>query len=111
MTERDPNGKNPHELGAKLDAGKSPIYRGLIDYFPNACRAVADVSAVGAKKYAWKGWNSVSDGVPRYSDALMRHLVSESYELLDPDTGLTHASQVAWNAMARLELILRNKGD
>ena len=107
--EVDPNGKNPKEPGAKLDAGKSPLYRGLIDYFPRALRAVALVSQAGARKYAWKGWETVPDGIPRYSDALLRHLTDESFEFYDDDTGQPHAAQTAWNSLARLELILKEK--
>jgi len=110
MNEVDPNGISAKEPGSKLDAGKSPIYAGLIDYFPRACSAVAHVSDVGARKYTWKGWESVPNGVVRYSDALVRHLVGASIEgPVDSETGLDHAAQVAWNAMARLELILREK--
>lgn len=107
MTEKDPNGFDPHQPGAKLDAGKIPLFRGLIDYFPLAVVAVAEVSAVGAKKYAWKGWETVPDGYMRYSDALLRHLSSGSMELTDKDTGLLHDAHAAWNALARLELRLR----
>lgn len=108
MNEKDPTGKNPHELGAKLDFGKSPVYQGLIDYFPRACLAVADVSAYGAKKYAWKGWETVPDGVNRYSDALGRHLFYEAMgENVDTDTGLLHKAHAAWNALAALELHIR----
>lgn len=106
--ETDPNGKSPHEPGAKLDAGKTSLYRGLIDYFPRACEMVAAVSTFGAKKYAWKGWETVPEGFERYSDALVRHLISEGKgELLDPDSEYLHAAHAAWNAMARLELKLR----
>jgi hypothetical protein len=106
--EQDPNGKNPHEAGAKLDANKIPLFRGLIDYFPRACMAVAMVSAAGAKKYTWKGWETVPNGVARYTDALTRHLFSEAKgETVDQDTGLLHAAHTAWNALARLELDIR----
>lgn len=106
--ESDPNGKNPHEPGAKLDSGKAPVFRGLLDYFPCACEAVAEVSAFGANKYAWKGWETVPDGVSRYSDAMVRHVTKEAKgEVLDDDSGLSHAAHCAWNALARLELMLR----
>jgi hypothetical protein len=108
--ETDPTGKSAKEPGSKLDAGKAPVFQGLLDYFPRACMAVAEVSATGAEKYAWKGWETVPNGFVRYSDALARHLVKESTEgAFDVDTGLLHAAQVAWNAMARLELMLREK--
>lgn len=109
MKEKDPHGKGQHEPGAKLDAGKSPTWQGLLDYFPRACNAVADVSAAGARKYAWKGWESVPDGVNRYRNALVRHIVNESIEgKTDPD-GFRHLAQIAWNALATLELTLREE--
>ena len=108
--ETDPLGKDPHTLGAKLDAGKTCVYRGLFDYFPRACLAVANVSTVGAQKYAWKGWESVPDGIARYSDALGRHILAESIEgPVDKDTKLLHKAQIAWNALASLELFLREQ--
>lgn len=105
--EYDPTGKAPGEPGAKLDAGKPPVYRGCIAYFPRALEAVADISAIGAEKYTWEGWRTVPDGLNRYSDALGRHATREKYEgLYDPDTKKLHAAHLAWNALARLELIL-----
>ncbi len=93
----------------KYDGGKAPIYRGALSYFPRAIELVAAVSLFGATKYAWKGWESVDDGVNRYSDALVRHLASEGKgEVVDTDSGLLHAGHAAWNALARCELILRD---
>lgn len=110
VEESDPNGKNPHEQGAKLDAGKSPLFRGLLDYFPRACNAVADISAFGASKYAWKGWESVPDGINRYSDAELRHFTKEAVEgAYDLDSGYLHKAHKAWNALAALELYLRQE--
>ncbi len=109
--EFDPNGMQPHQPGAKLDAGKSAVWQGLLDYFPRACLAVADVSTIGARKYAWKGWENVPDGINRYGNALARHVLAEGIEGPFDNgpggTGVLHAAQVAWNALARLELILR----
>lgn len=107
MTEFDPTGRNPHSPGAKLDAGKAPLLRGVIDYFPNALEAVAEVSGHGAEKYTWGGWRTVPEGVDRYGDALVRHLTKEAAEgSRDGDSGLLHAAHAAWNALARLELLL-----
>lgn len=106
--ETDPNGILPTSPGAKLDAGKSPIIRGAVQYFPRALEKVAGVSLFGATKYTWNGWESVPDGVARYSDAMGRHLIGEKIDgPIDPETNLLHAAQVAWNALARLELMLR----
>lgn len=111
-TENDPHGKAQHEPGAKMDAGKAPVVQGVLQYFPRALQAVSFVSLVGAKKYAWKGWEKVPDGVNRYSDALGRHLLAEASDgPIDADTNCLHAAQVAWNALARLELMLREPED
>ncbi len=106
--ERDPNGVAPNTPGAKLDAGKPPVFRGLLDYFPRACKAVADVSAFGASKYTWKGWESVPEGESRYSDALVRHILDRGIEgPFTKDSKLLHRAHAAWNALAVLELELR----
>jgi hypothetical protein len=108
--EADPSGKKPFEPGAKLDAGKSPVRRGLLEYFPRACIAVANVSAFGASKYAWNGWETVDNGVDRYGDAGARHICKAAIEgPMDSDSDLDHAAHEAWNALARLELILRER--
>jgi hypothetical protein len=110
LQEADPTGRNPHEAGAKLDAGKAPILSGVIQYFPRALREVAKVSQYGMTKYTWKGWESVPNGIVRYGDALGRHLVDEIIDgPMDPSTKLRHAAQVAWNALARLELIIQEE--
>lgn len=108
MSEFDPTGRDPHAPGAKLDAGKAPIRQGVIEYFPRALIAVAEVSAFGASKYSWGGWGPVPDGVTRYGNAIDRHAVKAAIEgPFDTDSGQLHAAHEAWNALARLELILR----
>lgn len=92
----------------KYDGGKPSLFQGTIDYFPRALEAVGRVSTFGASKYAWKGWEGVDNGFLRYSDAMVRHLIEEGKgERIDPDSGLLHAAHVAWGALARLELMLR----
>ncbi len=94
----------------KDDGGKAPIYRGVLAYFPDAVACVASVSAFGASKYAWNGWLHVPDGLGRYTDAMVRHLTAEGKgEVLDPESGLRHASHVAWNSLARLQLIINEE--
>ena len=103
------DGSEKIQSGAiKYDGGKPSAYRGTIDYFPRAIEHVAAVSTFGASKYAWKGWEGVSEGFARYSDAMVRHLLAEGKgETTDPDSGLLHAAHAAWGALARLELLIR----
>lgn len=108
MAEKDPYGTDASTPGAKLDAGKIPVARGCLYYFPRALVAVADISYKGAEKYTWKGWKQVPDGLNRYSDALARHelKLSDDFHAKDKDSGQLEAAHVAWNALARLEKIL-----
>lgn len=93
-----------------MDFGKVAVLTGAIQYFPRALLAVAKVSEFGAKKYTWNGWETVVNGKQRYGDALGRHLIMEQTDgLTDFDSGLYHAAHVAWNALARLELLLKEE--
>lgn len=108
--ESDPLGKHQHETGAKLDAGK--VRLGLVlGAFSNALVEVGKVGTYGAQKYTDNGWLDVPKGKARYTDALLRHIFAEANESHDPDTNLHHAAHAAWNALARLELILRKRGE
>jgi hypothetical protein len=105
--EEDSHGIPQHEPGAKLDKGKPDA--SLLLMFGKALRAVSEVGTYGAVKYTRGGWQTVPDGENRYTAALLRHLYAEHYEEFDEDLPVLHAAQVAWNALARLELILRRK--
>jgi len=106
--EKDPNGKGQHDAGAKLDHGKPRVHL-VLGAFRFALIEVARVGTVGAEKYSDHGWLSVPNGIERYTDAMYRHLLCEPGSL-DKDTGLDHAAHAAWNALAVLELKLRNEG-
>ena len=102
--ERDPLGIAAHQPGAKLDAGKTKAWL-CLSGFSHALSEVANVTTQGAKKYTPNGWRSVPGGKERYMDALARHLLALGRgEHLDQDTGCLHLAQVAWNALAVLEL-------
>lgn len=103
----DPFGISQHQPGAKLDGNKPDA--SLLLYFGRALTEVAEVGTIGAKKYTRGGWQTVPDGINRYTGAMLRHLLAEQREERDSETNMYHAAQVAWNALARLELILREK--
>jgi len=95
------------QAGVKYDNNKPPVMRGVIRYFPRALREVAKVSQAGARKYTWEGWRTVPDGENRYADARARHeLAYAQGEFLDGETETPHLAQVAWNALAELELVM-----
>ncbi len=105
--ECDPHGLDPHSPGAKLDAGKvRPAL--VLGGFARALWAVSRVGTYGANKYTDNGWMEVPNGQARYDDAGMRHWLKEKMgEYCDSDTEIEHAAHDAWNALARLDLLLR----
>ena len=108
IPEIDPKGLKQNDPGAKLDAGKVEV--GLIfDDMPRALLAVAEIGTYGRHKYSKGGWKHVEDGIERYTNAMDRHRLRESIEGIDQETEMLHAAHLAWNALARLELMIREQ--
>ena len=105
--ERDPLGMDAHATGAKLDAGKlRPSL--VLGGFARALTAVVEVGTYGAVKYSDNGWQEVPKGIDRYDDAKLRHWLAEKRGIeCDTDTQYLHAAHEAWNALARLDLLIR----
>jgi hypothetical protein len=98
-------------VGKKFDGGKAPVKRGFLDYFPRAIFAVANISKYGSEKYKAKyedkNWLHVEGAEGRYGDAQGRHEILPAIEgLYDLESGHLHAAHEAWNALARLEMLL-----
>lgn len=108
--EADPNGIKAGEPGAKLDAGKCDV--GLLwESFPRALFAVAEVATFGANKYSRGGWKEVQGGLLRYAGAEGRHkLYRYKGEVKDKESGFYHRSHEVWNALAQLEIFLKEEG-
>lgn len=104
---KDPYGKEQHEAGAKLDAGK-PDAGLLYESFPRALELIAAVATYGEQKYSRGGWRLVKDARNRYKGALHRHLISSELEDNDRESGYPHLAHAAWNALAILELKLKS---
>ena len=97
--------------GVKLDQGKNLVGLCFKD-FARALYQVSKVTTYGATKHTPGGWLTVPDGHARYTDAMLRHFLAEcagrdGSTSRDEESGLYHAAQVAWNALARLDLMLR----
>ena len=88
----------------------TPIYSGVINYFPRALAEVARVSWQGSKQHhpdAPMHWDRSKSGDEL--DALTRHLFEAG--TIDTD-GIRHSAKVAWRALANLEKELeRSYGD
>lgn len=108
--ESDPSGKSASTPGAKLDAGKVDIGT-ILSLFPRSLFAVGSVGQFGAAKYSLGGFLEVQDGVHRYTSAGVRHMLKNFIgEDLDSDSLMMHMAHDAWNALAKLELHLRERG-
>ena len=109
--ETDPSGKSLNEPGAKADAGKLRPSLILKD-MANALLAVIKIATDGAIKYTPGGWIVVPEAEARYEDAHLRHMLKRfAGEQIDPDSHSLHLAHEAWNALAKLELHLRNTKD
>lgn len=107
--EFDPTGRDAHSPGAKLDAGK-PRPGLVLGGFARALMEVVKVGTYGAAKYTENGWMTVPNGLDRYEDAMLRHWLYEKMgQENDPDTELLHAAHEAWNALARLDFLVRER--
>ena len=97
-----------HSPGAKLDNEK-PMLDLVLGDFARALQEVGKVGTMGARKYSEHGWLSVDRGETRYLSAGLRHyFFYREGEEIDPESGLPHLAHAAWNALAVLELYLRN---
>ena len=100
---------DPHQPGAKLDTGKiRPSL--IIEGMARAVWAVSEVATFGAAKYTPDGWVLVPNGTERYADAGYRHTLKRAIgEPVDSESNLNHLAHEAWNALAKLDLYLREE--
>ncbi|KKL85283.1 hypothetical protein LCGC14_1956270 [marine sediment metagenome] len=93
---------------------KIPVAQGVFAHFPRALREIAKVSVFGAGKHEVPmgdmSYTDVPDAENVYQNAEARHMLAEAIE--GPrnyeDGDLLHKAQKAWNALADLEVFLRN---
>lgn len=107
--EADPSGRSAHQPGAKLDAGKVEP-RLIIEGMARAIWAVSEIATFGKYKYTENGWVAVPNGQERYADAGYRHTLKRAMgQPVDTDSDKLHLAHEAWNAMAKLDLYLREQ--
>jgi hypothetical protein len=81
----------------------TPLYRGLVKYFPDALAAVAQTSVKGNEQHALGELHWDKDKSTDHLDALLRHLFDAG--TVDTD-GIRHSAKVAWRALAALQVEL-----
>ena len=94
--------------GTKYDNGKLRLAEMIID-FKTPIEELCKVWEFGANKYEKSNWKKLANPIDRYTNAMLRHLLAEETNLVDDESGLLHAAHIAFNALARLHFIARNK--
>ena len=85
-----------------------PMARGLLDYFPGALAAVAEVSHIGNQKHNpgeeihWSRGKSTD-----HADCIVRHLIDRGKR---DSQGIRHSAYAAWRALALLQEELEAEG-
>ena len=93
----------------KKDRKETPVFSGVLKYFPDAIAEVAKCSFRGQQQHnpdkplAWDRSKSGDE-----YDALTRHLIDSTKEDYDTD-GTLHKAKIAWRALAGLQKHLENK--
>jgi len=87
----------------------TPVFSGVLKYFPNALKEVAKCSQAGNDQHhPDKPLHWDMDKSKDEYEALTRHLIDHTINPVDDD-GTLHLAKVAWRALAGLERHLTNK--
>ena len=106
--------KTEVSAATKSKYDKAPIMSGCVNRFPRAIKYIAEISQWGAQKHqvslSARGFLKISDAENVYRDAMGRHIVEEQIfgKHNEDDNSFLHVGQVAWNALAVLEVVLSN---
>lgn len=79
-----------------------PICTGVLDYFPEALAAVAELSRVGNEQHnPGEPLHWAKEKSTDHADCVIRHLIERG--TFDTD-GIRHSAKVAWRALALLQI-------
>lgn len=86
----------------------TPIYSGVMAYFPRALAYIAKVSKAGNDKHnPGQPLHWSKDRSNDHADCVGRHLIEHG--TVDPEDNLRHSGKLAWRALALLETELEGK--
>lgn len=90
-----------------MNRKEQPVTTGLLDYFPDAMLAIANVSKIGNDQHnPGEPLHWAREKSSDHADCLARHLIDRGK--LDTD-GLMHSAKVAWRALALLQLEIEQR--
>ena len=89
-----------------------PVFDGVLMYFPDALKAIAEHSKRGNDKHnpgQKMHWAREKSG--DQADCIARHLIDigPTWDAKDPETGSYHATALAWRALALLQLVIEKE--
>lgn len=92
-------GHLPADAGVRKGA---PVYRGVMQYFPDALFEIAELSRIGNEQHnPGQPMHWAKDKSTDHGDCIARHLIDAGRR--DSD-GVRHATKVAWRALALLQI-------
>jgi hypothetical protein len=101
-------GKWEEEFNVAEERKRTPVFTGVLRYFPDAIKELSRVSLAGNDQHHPNKplhWDRSKSGDEL--DALARHLIDAG--TLDTD-GIRHSAKVAWRALANLQKEIEKKG-
>jgi hypothetical protein len=95
------------ENSKAIERKATPVFSGVLKYFPDAIWAIAKCSQAGNDQHnAGEPLHWSREKSSDHHDALTRHLM-ESGEI--DDDGIAHSAKMAWRALAVLQLEIENR--
>lgn len=87
---------------------ETPIFSGVLEYFPDAIKEIARCSYLASKQHGHEEMHWDRSKSADEKDALVRHLMDAGE--IDTD-GIRHSTKVAWRALATLQKELEDLTD
>ena len=90
----------------------SPVFSGVMQYFPDALKVVSQHSKRGNDKHnPGQPMHWAKEKSTDHADCLARHLIDigPNWDGIDPETGSYHAAALAWRALALLQTVIERK--
>lgn len=93
----------------KQERKKTPMFTGLLAYFPDALAELARISYAGnAQHTPGEPLHWAREKSSDHLDCVIRHLVDNLDEPIDTD-GRRHLGKAAWRLLAQLQLDIENE--
>lgn len=91
---------------------ETPIYSGVISYFPEAMKEVARVSFIGNEQHnPGEPLHWAREKSKDQMDAALRHIIDYASGIKIDKDGASHLGKAIWRLMAQLELDMEKENE